>query len=90
MVYLLAGEESHVQTQERPIRCRCPAAVRCAAKTAPLSVSGKNLIVTGVNAHIVSEAGVTNDGMVDAKGIPVVGNHLTGLGNLSIGYNIPI
>ena len=43
------------------------------AKTAPLSVSGSNFNITGVNVHIVDGTGSTNS--------------TSGLGNLTIGYN---
>ena len=57
------------------------------AKTAPLSVSGKDLTITGVNVHIVSGSGTTSDGTEDADGNPVPGKPLSGRGNLIIGYN---
>jgi hypothetical protein len=66
-------------------------------KTAPLSLmtdttrmDGKKnteLYVTGVNVHIVSGSGATSDNTVDAKGNPIAGTSLLGLGNLIIGYN---
>ena len=57
------------------------------AKTAPLSVSGTDLTITGVNVHIVSGSGSTSDGTEDADGNPVPGKPLSGRGNLIIGYN---
>ncbi len=57
------------------------------AKTAPLSVSGKDLTITGVNVHIVSGSGSTSNGTVDADGRPIPGKPLSGRGNLIIGYN---
>lgn len=59
------------------------------AKTAPLSVSGTDLIITGVNVHLVSGSGSTSDGTVDSGSQPVPGKTLSGLGNLIIGYDAP-
>ena len=53
------------------------------ARTAPLSVSGTDLTITGVNVHIVRGSGRTDDGIRDSPGKKV----LTGLSNLIIGYN---
>ena len=49
------------------------------ALTAPLSLNGTDLTFTGVNVHIVSGSGRTDDGVGS-------GGTLTGLGNLIIGY----
>ncbi len=66
-------------------------------KTAPISIltdttrtDGKKnteLVFTGVNVHIVSGSGATNDNAFSADGSPIPGAHLLGLGNLTIGYN---
>src|SRR5207248_3118942 len=48
--------------------------------TAPLSLSGTDFIITGVNVHIVDGSGFTDDNVPG-------GGTLTGLGNLTIGYN---
>jgi hypothetical protein len=47
--------------------------------TAPLSLSGADLTITGVNVHIVSGSGRTDDYVGS-------GGTLTGLGNLIVGY----
>jgi hypothetical protein len=47
------------------------------------------LVVTGVNVHIVSGSQATNDNTLDTNGNPVPGKSLLGLGNLVIGYNAP-
>ena len=57
------------------------------AKTAPLSVSGTELTLAGVNVHIVSGSGSTSDGTANQYGEPISGKSLSGLGNLIIGYN---
>jgi len=49
------------------------------ALTAPLSLTGTDLTFTGVNVHIVSGSGSTDDNVGS-------GGTLTGLGNLIIGY----
>lgn len=52
------------------------------ALTSPLSLSGPDFTITGVNVHIVSGSGRTDD---NTSADP--GSSLTGLGNLIIGYN---
>jgi hypothetical protein len=49
------------------------------ALTAPMSLSGNDLTFTGINVHIVSGSGRTDDNVGS-------GGSLTGLGNLFIGY----
>lgn len=53
------------------------------AKTAPLSVSGTDLTIKGVNVHIVDGSGSTDDFVF----VGTKHKRLTGLGNLIIGYN---
>ncbi len=48
--------------------------------TAPLSLNGTELTITGVNVRIVSGSGLTDDNVGN-------GGTLTGLGNLLIGYS---
>ena len=58
------------------------------AKTAPITVSGTDLTITGVNVHILDGSGSTDDATLDPRtngSLP--GKTLTGLGNLIIGYN---
>lgn len=50
-----------------------------------LSLSGTDLTFTGINLHIVSGTGLTDDGTQGE----INGPTLTGLGNLIIGYNGP-
>ena len=68
-------------------------------KTAPLSLQtdpgradrrgNTELYLTGVNVHVVSGSGSTSDGTADVVGRPTGKGHLTGLGNLIVGYNTP-
>ena len=64
---------------QRPCKRRtrpCKAGVAAVeGKTAPLSVSGTDLTITGVNVHIVDGSGSTDS--------------TSGLGNLIVGYNAP-
>ena len=82
-----AADEATINGQATQIAALTSANTALQAKTAPISVSGTDLTITGMNVHIVSGSGSTSDGTFNQLGKPVQGTSLTGLGNLIIGYN---
>lgn len=86
------ADEAKINLQSRRIGILQVQNAALRRKTAPLSLSGHDLTITGVNVHIVSGSGSTSDGTTvpdDPNDTPVPGKRLTGLGNLIIGYNRP-
>ncbi len=91
------ADEAKINLQSRRIGLLQAQNAALRRKTAPLSLSGHDLTITGVNVHIVSGSGRTDDGTVEGTDYedPKTGNvttiplnkHLTGLGNLIIGYD---
>jgi hypothetical protein len=89
--------QSSVTSLKSTVNSQTAAITALQQKTAPLSLAtdttradGKQnteLYLTGVNVHIVSGSGATNDFAFSADGSPVPGKSLFGLGNLTIGYN---
>jgi len=55
------------------------------AKTAPLSLVGTDLTISGVNVHIVNGLGATNGNPGNPR--DTTNTSVNGLGNLTIGYN---
>ncbi|MBC8101398.1 MAG: hypothetical protein H7Z41_02260 [Cytophagales bacterium] len=73
-VRLSSLENQHAALYSVAINSTLPKVTALENKTAPLTLSGTNLTLSGVNVRIVSGSGNTDD--------------TTGLGNLTIGYNL--
>ena len=83
LVAIVNALKSQQAVDEQTITSQHSMITALQAETAPLSVSGTDFTITGVNVHIIDGSGFTDDG----TGGEVSGAQLMGLGNLIIGYN---